>query len=147
MKSTWLMASLTAWLVAPAWACAAGPDAGSLPRYQVSCPEGATTAAACQVDRGIHQGWAFYNRYCRVCHGAGAPDSSAPLALLRNVGGAAGYERLRFVVMNGHEGIAGVMPDWGTEPALVQHLDDLYRYLSARARGDLPPGTPPSPPG
>ena len=132
------------------WANAAGTGPAGMtgagaPSYEVVCSPGAPAAERCEVDHGTYAGWAFYSRYCESCHGSGATGQGAVPGLLDRVLGEAGYDRVHFVVANGHEGVAGDMPSWADQRAVVEHLDDIYRYLSARAGGALPPGKPRSP--
>ena len=120
----------------------AGMTSGEVPRYEVSCPSAATAAERCEIDAGTYAGWAFYSRYCESCHGRYAAGRGAAPGLLDRVLGEGGYHRMHFVVANGHEGVDGIMPSWAHQRAVVEHLDNIYRYLSARASGDLPAGNP-----
>ena len=124
---------------------AAGMTGAGVPSYVVTCAPGATVADRCEVDRGTYAGWAFYSRYCESCHGSGATGQGAVPGLLDRVLGEAAYDRVHFVVANGHEGVGVDMPAWADQRAVVEHLDDIYRYLSARASGALPAGKPRAP--
>ncbi len=123
----------------------AGMSGADVPSYEVRCSPGASAAERCEVDRGTYAGWAFYSRYCESCHGSDATGRDPVPGLLDRVLGEAGYDRVHFVVANGHEGVAGDMPSWADQRAVVEHLDDIYRYLSARAGGALPAGKPTAP--
>ncbi len=57
------------------------------------------------------------------------------------------FETFRKTVLEGRQGqnaAGGVnaMPSFIGDKNVTKHLDDIYRYLSARAAGVLPPGRP-----
>lgn len=98
-----------------------------------------------QVDRGTYNGYRRYHSSCHVCHGAEGMGSSFAPALIESVR-VIDYWTFMDVIANGREnaGATGskVMPSFGTNPNVMQHVDDIYRYLKARSEGDLGPGRP-----
>lgn len=98
-----------------------------------------------RVDRGTYNGYRRFHNSCHVCHGADALGSTfaPPLADAMD---RIDYYAFLEVVASGRE-VAGatgnrVMPSFGTDPNVMNHIDDIYRYLKARAEGDLGRGRP-----
>lgn len=98
-----------------------------------------------RVDRGTYNGYRRFHNSCHVCHGADALGSTfaPPLADAMN---RIDYYTFLEVVASGRQ-VAGatgnrVMPAFGTDPNVMNHIDDIYRYLKARAEGDLGRGRP-----
>ncbi len=57
------------------------------------------------------------------------------------------YEEFRTTVTNGRIGTSAagqqsVMPSFGNNPNVMDHLDDIYSYLKARADGAIGRGRP-----
>lgn len=111
-----------------------GPD--GLPTYTVK--DG-------QVDKGTYNGYRRFHSTCHTCHGFDASGSSFAPPLVDSMK-RLNYDQFKEVVINGrqNQGATGdkVMPSFGTDPNIVQNLDDIYRYLKARADGALPGGRP-----
>lgn len=117
--------------------------AGDLPQYVVECPEGAASATACKVDKNTYVGWRTYATNCQVCHGgSGLGSTFAPNLMDRFNQQGVDYARFREVVTNGFTGQMGAMPAWDKNKAVMKDLDNLYRYLQARADDKLPKGRP-----
>jgi len=98
-----------------------------------------------QVDRGTYNGYRRFHSVCHTCHGFDAAGGSFAPSLVDSLKRLS-YDDFKEVVINGRQ-VAGatgdrVMPSFGTDPNVVQHLDDIYRYLKARADGALPGGRP-----
>lgn len=98
-----------------------------------------------QVDRGTYNGYRRFHSTCHTCHGFDATGSSFAPALVDSLK-RLNYEQFAEVVINGRQ-VAGatgdrVMPSFGMDPNVAQHLEDIYRYLKARADGALPGGRP-----
>lgn len=98
-----------------------------------------------QVDRGTYNGYRRYHNSCHVCHGADGLGSTFAPPLAENMKNLDYYAFME-VVANGRE-VAGatgnrVMPSFGTNPNVMDHIDDIYRYLKARADGELGRGRP-----
>ncbi|WP_448187965.1 c-type cytochrome [Azospirillum sp. sgz301742] len=98
-----------------------------------------------QVDKGTYNGYRRFHSVCHTCHGFDANGSSFAPALVDSLKRLS-YDQFKEVVINGrqNQGATGdkVMPSFGTDPNVVQNLDDIYRYLKARADGALPGGRP-----
>lgn len=99
-----------------------------------------------KVDKGTFNGWRRFHSTCHACHGQDALGSSfAPN--LTDALKTVDYATFIETVTNGRQvtgasGAAAAMPAFGNDPNIMKHIDDLYRYLSARAKGGLPPGRP-----
>ncbi|HEY0835491.1 MAG TPA: cytochrome c [Azospirillum sp.] len=98
-----------------------------------------------QVDRGTYNGYRRFHSTCHTCHGFDASGSSFAPALVDSLK-RLNFEQFSEVVINGRQ-VAGatgdrVMPSFGMDPNVAQHLGDIYRYLKARADGALPGGRP-----
>jgi methanol metabolism-related c-type cytochrome len=111
-------------------------DAEGVPTYE---------AQDGKVDRGTYNGFRRYHSSCHVCHGPDGLGSSFAPALtesLKNLD----YWEFQEVVVNGKAsaGATGqrVMPSFGTDPNVMNHLDDIYRYLKARSEGKVERGRP-----
>ncbi|WP_240002458.1 c-type cytochrome [Oleisolibacter albus] len=98
-----------------------------------------------KVDPGTYNGFRRYHASCHVCHGPDGLGGSFAPALTESL------KKLDFwtftdVVVNGRK-VAGatgdrVMPSFGTDPNVMDHLDDIYRYLKARSDGKVERGRP-----
>lgn len=98
-----------------------------------------------QVDRGTYNGYRRFHATCHTCHGFDASGSSFAPSLTDSLKRIS-YDDFKEVVVNGRQsqGATGdrVMPSFGLDPNIMEHLDDIYRYLKARADGALPGGRP-----
>lgn len=112
---------------------------GSTP-YTVNCTAGAGEAGECTVDRVTYVGWQVFHRTCHVCHAANAVGSDFAPNLLQRVRQMDSRGFLSAMEM-GYAGDAE-MPPWGQNAVVRPYVLELWRYLSARANGDLPPGEP-----
>lgn len=120
---------------------AAAADAPA-PVYQVQCASGASAAEQCQVDKDTYIGWRTFSSQCQVCHGGSALGSTFAPNLLDRFHQRVDHARFVEVVTNGFRGQVGAMPAWKGNPNVMPHIDQLYRYLKARADGVLPAGRP-----
>lgn len=119
---------------------------GEPPNYQVSCPEGATDASACQVDELTYSGWRTFKIECQQCHGGGALGTTfAPNLLERMNQAGVDYGRFLYVIENGYRGQMGMMPPLKANPRVQDNKDAIFAYLKARADGAIPNGRPPKP--
>lgn len=98
-----------------------------------------------EVDKGTYNGYRRFHSTCHTCHGFDASGSSFAPALAESMK-RLDYYAFKDVVVNGrqNQGATGdkVMPSFGLDPNVMNHLDDIYRYLKARADGALPGGRP-----
>lgn len=112
-------------------------DAEGIPTYEVK-EDG-------KVDRGTYNGFRRYHSSCHVCHGPDGLGSTFAPALADSLK-RLDYLQFQEVVVNGRatSGATGqrVMPAFGTDPNVMLHLDDIYRYLKARADGKIGRGRP-----
>jgi mono/diheme cytochrome c family protein len=118
-------------------------SAGDPPKYEVNCPKGATDASTCKVDKGTYIGWRTFSTTCQVCHGgSGMGSTFAPNLMERFNKEGVDYPRFKYAVTHGYHGHVGAMPAWDKNPQVMKNLDNLYRYLKARADDTLPEGRP-----
>ncbi len=116
-------------------------DAGEPPVYSVACKAGTALAYACKVDAGTYKGWKVYHSNCRLCHGRSATGSPAAPSLVERLSNAGvDYGRFTYVVTHGYTGDVGGMPGWEGNQEVMENMDNLYRYLRARADKALPRG-------
>jgi len=123
-------------------AAAVSPSADTDHPYEVQCAAGAAAAEQCQVDKDTYVGWRTFSAQCQVCHGGSALGSTFAPNLLDRFHERVDHARFVEVVTNGYRGQVGAMPAWKGNPNVMPHVDQLYRYLKARADGALPPGRP-----
>jgi mono/diheme cytochrome c family protein len=98
-----------------------------------------------KVDSGTYDGYRRYQSHCHVCHGPdGLGSSYAPplIELLAQIG----YDGYLEAVMDGIENVSQsqqlVMPAFAEVEEVVNHVDDIYSYLKARADGVIGRGRP-----
>lgn len=111
--------------------------AGEVPKYIIK--DG-------KVDKGTYNGYRRFHGTCHACHGQDAMGSSFAPALTESLK-TVDYETFVKTVMEGRQvtdatGAVKAMPSFGNDPNVTKHLDDIYRYLTARADGMLGPGRP-----
>ncbi len=99
-------------------------------------------AAEAPVTKAIWNGYRRYNATCNHCHGPDGVGSSFGPSLIDAPLPPAGF---RDVVFNGSATGTSVMKGFGTDPNVVDHIDDIYAYLQARADGRLGRGRPKRP--
>lgn len=110
--------------------------------YRVDCAKGATNAAQCKVDEGTYQGYRIYHSVCLHCHGGGGMGSSFAPSLLVRLQSNPDFAHFKDVTLNGMRGQMGVMAGFAKSPNVANNVNNLYRYLKARADGKLPNGRP-----
>lgn len=118
------------------------PAASDAFNYEVQCPEAATAAEQCKVDKDTYIGWRTFASQCQVCHGGSALGSTFAPNLLDRFHQRVDHARFVEVVTHGFRGQVGAMPAWKGNPNVMPHVDQMYRYLKARADAALPPGRP-----
>jgi mono/diheme cytochrome c family protein len=99
-----------------------------------------------KVDKGTYNGYRRFHGTCHACHGQDALGGSFAPALVESLK-TVGYDTFVKTVTEGRQvtdatGAVNAMPSFGQDPNITKHLDDIYRYLSARADGVLGPGRP-----
>ncbi len=121
------------------------------------------------VDQSTFLGWRTFHSLCHGCHAVDATGTSVAPNLVNRLKDM-DYEEFvsavldRYRITFGLEEIRGddqtalreafrqrvlkhergelIMPDWDRDPNVKPHVEDLYKYLKARADGKLPPGRP-----
>jgi len=116
---------------------AAATPADAAPKYVVK--DG-------KVDKATYNGYRRFHGTCHVCHGQDALGGSFAPALAESLK-TVDYDTFVKTVMEGRQvtdatGAVKAMPPFGQDPNVAKHLDDIYRYIKARADGVLPPGRP-----
>ncbi|HUZ62823.1 MAG TPA: cytochrome c [Acetobacteraceae bacterium] len=101
-------------------------------------------------DGHIINGWLRYGESCMRCHGEdGAGSSYAPdlTQALKNLT----HDQVLEIIINGKQDVSNsqdlVMPAFGTNPDVVNNIEDIYAYLKARSDGALGRGRPKRIPG
>ncbi len=107
-------------------------DGDGMPIYKV---EGG------KVDRGTYNGFRRYHNSCHVCHGPDGLGSSFAPSLSESLK-RLDYTTFAETVTNGRKNGASVMPSFGLDPNVMEHMDDIYRYLKARSDGKVERGRP-----
>jgi len=126
----------------PKGAAAKAMDAKA-PKYKVECPKGANSATQCKVGKPTFMGWLTFQTTCFVCHGNGGVGTTfAPNLQDRFNQHGVDFAVFSFVLQHGYRGEIGIMPCWKDNPRVMNNIDNLYRYLKARADGKLPLGRP-----
>lgn len=126
-------------LAATALAAPATAEEAEPPPYEghIQC-ETEGDLSTCQIDLWLTRGYRAFSQ-CQVCHGLTGDGSTIGPSLVQKLR-QIDLDRFLEVVVNGYEGQIGVMPGWGTNPNVMNYIDQLYAYLKARSDGVLPPG-------
>jgi mono/diheme cytochrome c family protein len=86
--------------------------------------------------RSLLTGYKRYNAFCGHCHGPdGLGSTFAPSLVSR----PSDLPNFRAVVA---DGIGAKMPGYGSDPNVAPYIEDIYRYLRARAEGHIGRGRP-----
>jgi mono/diheme cytochrome c family protein len=98
-----------------------------------------------KVDSGTYDGYRRYQSHCHVCHGPDGLGSSYAPPLIQSLA-QIGYDGYLEAVMYGIENVSqveqSVMPAFAEVDEVVNHVDDIYSYLKARADGVIGRGRP-----
>jgi mono/diheme cytochrome c family protein len=98
-----------------------------------------------RVDSGTYDGYRRYQSHCHVCHGPDGLGSSYAPPLIESLA-QIGYDGYVEAVMYGIENVSqarqSVMPAFAEVEEVVNHVDDIYSYLKARADGVIGRGRP-----
>ena len=94
------------------------------------------------MDFATYKGWRAYHAECHVCHGPDAMGSTYAPSLMVSVTEGLSYDDFFNVIMNGRgedEGAqkGNVMPAYGANTNVAPHVEDMYRYVKARAEGKI----------
>ena len=93
-------------------------------------------------DFATNKGWRAYHAECHVCHGPDAMGSTYAPSLMVSVTQGLSYDDFFNVIMNGRgedEGAqkGNVMPAYGANTNVAPHVEDIFRYVKARADGKI----------
>lgn len=97
------------------------------------------TIASLTDVRAIMNGYRRYNATCNHCHGPDGVGSSFARSLIET---PMGIEPFREVVRKGSASGVSVMNGFENDPNVADHIDDIYVYLMARAKGTVGRGRP-----
>ena len=94
------------------------------------------------MDFATYKGWRAYHAECHVCHGPDAMGSTYAPSLMVSVTQGLSYDDFFNVIMNGRgedEGAqkGNVMPAFGENTNVAPHIEDMFRYVKARADGKI----------
>jgi len=94
------------------------------------------------MDFSTYKGWRAYHAECHVCHGPDAMGSTYAPSLMMSVKNGLDYMDFYTIIANG-KGVAegaqegNVMPAFGENTNVEPHINDIYRYVKARADGKI----------
>ena len=94
------------------------------------------------MDFATYKGWRADHAECHVCHGPDAMGSTYAPSLMVSVTQGLSYDDFFNVIMNGRgedEGAqkGNVMPAYGANTNVAPHVEDIFRYVKARADGKI----------
>lgn len=116
----------------PALGLADAPESGA-PAYRL---------ADGKVDAKTLNGYRRFGNSCQACHGPDAVGGSFAPALSVSLK-TMEYETFLATVRAGRRGSdTSVMPSFADNAEVMRNIDDIFRYLSARAKGGLGTGRP-----
>jgi methanol metabolism-related c-type cytochrome len=98
-----------------------------------------------KIDFGTYNGFRRYHSACHVCHGPDALGSSYAPNLLDSIKKVPYANFLEIVAVGrttDRGGTKFVMPGFGSNPDIIDNIDDIYSYLKARSDGVLGRGRP-----
>ena len=94
------------------------------------------------MDFSTYKGWRAYHAECHVCHGPDAMGSAYAPSLMESVKNGMDWDAFFDVIINGRGVDQGaqkgnVMPAFGENSNVAPHIEDMYRYVKARADGKI----------
>ena len=94
------------------------------------------------MDFATYKGWRAYHAECHVCHGPDAMGSTYAPSLMESIRNGLSFDDFFNVIMNGRGEAEGaqkgnVMPAFGANTNVAPHVEDMYRYVKARADGKI----------
>jgi hypothetical protein len=94
------------------------------------------------MDFSTYKGWRAYHAECHVCHGPDVMGSTYAPSLMESVQNGMTWDAFFEVIMNGRNESQGaakgnVMPAFGANPNVADDVEDMYRYVKARAEGKI----------
>ena len=99
-----------------------------------------------KADKATFNGYRRFHGTCHACHGQDALGGSFAPSLVESLK-ELDYEAFKKVVLEGRQatdasGAVNAMPSFSSDKNVTKHLDDIYRYLTARSDGVLGTGRP-----
>jgi mono/diheme cytochrome c family protein len=95
-----------------------------------------------KVDAATMTGYTVYGGACMACHGPDAVGSTFAPSLVQAAGRRT-FEQFETVLRDGRSIQPGqVMPPFADNQRVMDHAEDIWRYLKARADGALGRGRP-----
>ncbi|OED38118.1 hypothetical protein AB833_20755 [Chromatiales bacterium (ex Bugula neritina AB1)] len=136
-KARFIPSVLVAMVFGASLAGASNVAASDAPKYVV---EGG------KVDKATFNGYRRFHGTCHACHGQDAMGGSFAPSLVESLK-TLDYDTFTKTVLEGRQaqgsgGSVSAMPAFSNDPNVTKHLDDIYRYLLARADGELGTGRP-----
>ena len=94
------------------------------------------------MDFATYKGWRAYHAECHVCHGPDAMGSTYAPSLMQSVKNGMDWDAFFDVIINGRGVEQGaqkgnVMPAFGENSNVAPHIEDMFRYVKARADGKI----------
>lgn len=94
------------------------------------------------MDFSTYKGWRAYHAECHVCHGPDAMGSTYAPSLMESVKNGMDWDAFFDVIINGRGVEQGaqkgnVMPAFGENSNVAPHIEDMFRYVKARADGKI----------
>ncbi len=94
------------------------------------------------MDFSTYKGWRAYHAECHVCHGPDAMGSTYAPSLMQSVKNGMDWDAFFDVIINGRGVEQGaqkgnVMPAFGENSNVAPHIEDMFRYVKARADGKI----------
>ncbi|QJQ96874.1 MULTISPECIES: c-type cytochrome [Halomonadaceae] len=139
-RFTFIAAALGATLVASGLSLAFASDNG---RYGIDY--GDPTAFIVEegnVDPGTYQGYLVFTRHCMACHGPDGLGSSFAPSLVK-AAERRSFAEFAQTIAGGRDVLPGqVMPSFADDSTVLSNIPNIYRYMTARASGELGRGRP-----
>lgn len=104
-----------------------------------AAPSEAAEAVVAPVTKAVWNGYRRFNSTCNHCHGFDGAGSSFGPSLVE---APLDPKAFRSAVIAGKRSGTSVMKGFGDDPNVVDHIDDIYAYLAARAEGRVGRGRP-----
>ena len=94
------------------------------------------------MDFATYKGWRAYHAEGHVCHGPDAMGSTYAPSLMQSVKNGMTWDAFFDVIINGRGVEQGaqkgnVMPAFGENTNVAPHIEDMFRYVKARADGKI----------
>jgi cytochrome c553 len=118
------------------------PAAAELLPVSIECPEAATEASGCKVDRDTFEGQLRYQANCLRCHGAAQEGREGKGPAIAEAASARTIDELKKALLAPAKPPKVQAHDFTHNLGVSLHIDQIHRYLELRREGRLPPGHP-----